>query len=163
MTISTDFPFQIVCCENDNFSLRVKEVKKQNGTMFLLRCGVWRTAAVSHQGTAKFCWTAPLILYCLHLMWSMQANHVSLSLRYVFHSDGILQDLAYSNRVEYLGTPGTKNCSLKISDVRESDSGTYVFYIITNHPTQKMPEQSGVQLLVAGITQLTIHFKFIIS
>lgn len=56
MTISTDFPFQIVCCENDSFFLRVKEVKKQNGTMFLLRCGVWRTAAVSHQGTAKFCW-----------------------------------------------------------------------------------------------------------
>lgn len=93
----------------------------------------------------------------------MQANHVPRSFRYVFHSDGILQDPAYSNRVEYLGTPGSKNCSLKISDVRESDSGAYVFYIITDHPTQKMPEQSGVQLLVAGITQLTRHVKFIIS
>lgn len=85
-------------------------------------------------------------------MWFRQTNHLSLSLRlrYVFHSDGILLDPAYSNRVEYLGTPGTKNCSLRISDVRQSDSGTYVFYAITNHPTQKMPEQSGVQLLIAG-------------
>lgn len=85
-------------------------------------------------------------------MWFRQTNHLSLSLRlrYVFHSEGILLDPAYSNRVEYLGTPGTNNCSLRISDVRQSDSGTYVFYVITNHPTQKMPEQSGVQLLVAG-------------
>lgn len=85
-------------------------------------------------------------------MWFRQTNHLRLSprLRYVFHSESILLDPAYSNRVEYLGTPGTKNCSLRISDVRQSDSGTYVFYVITNHPTQKMPEQSGVQLLVAG-------------
>lgn len=89
-------------------------------------------------------------------MWFRQTNHLSLSLRlrYVFHSEGILLDPAYSNRVDYLGTPGTKNCSLRISDVRQSDSGTYVFYVITNHPTQKMPEQSGVQLLVAGGTFL---------
>lgn len=76
--------------------------------------------------------------------------NVSLCLRYVFHSAGILLEPAYENRVEYLGQLGTKNCSLRISDVRPSDSGTYVFYLITTHPTQKMPEQSGIQLLVAG-------------
>ncbi|XP_029927933.1 cell surface A33 antigen [Myripristis murdjan] len=69
--------------------------------------------------------------------------------RYVFHSDGIFLDPAYQNRVKYLGDPQTKSCSLTISDLKESDTGTYVFYLITNHPTQKMPEQRGVQLLVA--------------
>nr|UQE85685.1 sialoadhesin [Thamnaconus modestus] len=88
-------------------------------------------------------------------MWCLEDSRC-ITPRYVFHSDGILQDPAYSKRVEYLGTPGTKNCSLKISDVRESDSGTYVFYIITNHPTQKMPEQSGVQLLVAGTSSAVV-------
>lgn len=89
------------------------------------------------------------------------ATHVPLSFRYVFHSDGILQDPAYNDRVEYLGAPASRNCSLKISDVRESDSGTYVFYVITNHPAQKMPEQSGVQLLVAGTTKLKRPVEFI--
>lgn len=73
-----------------------------------------------------------------------------LRLRYVFHSAGILPDPSYQGRVEYFGQPGTKNCSLKISDLRQSDSGTYVFYLITDHPTEKMPDQSGIQLLVAG-------------
>ncbi|KAF3840099.1 hypothetical protein F7725_018816 [Dissostichus mawsoni] len=45
------------------------------------------------------------------------------------------------NRVEYL-QPGTKNCSLRISDLRKSDSGAYP-------PHSKMPEQKGIQLLVA--------------
>lgn len=53
-------------------------------------------------------------------------------------------------RAEYFGKPGTNNCSLRISDLRQSDSGTYVFYLITDHPTEKMPDQSGIQLLVAG-------------
>ncbi|XP_068591340.1 igLON family member 5 isoform X2 [Cebidichthys violaceus] len=81
-------------------------------------------------------------------MWCLEDSRCITS-RYVFHSAGISPDPSYQNRVEYLGQPGTKNCSLRISDVRQSDSGAYVFYLITSHPTQKMPEQSGVQLLVA--------------
>ncbi|KAK9513478.1 hypothetical protein VZT92_027006 [Zoarces viviparus] len=81
-------------------------------------------------------------------MWCLEDSRC-ITPRYVFHSAGISPDPSYQNRVEYLGQPGTKNCSLRISDVRKSDSGAYVFYLITSHPTQKMPEQSGVQLLVA--------------
>lgn len=79
-------------------------------------------------------------------------NHqtVFLRLRYVFHSAGILHEPSYQGRVEYFGQPGTTNCSLKISDLRQSDSGTYVFYLITDHPTEKMPDQCGIQLIVAG-------------
>uniref|UniRef100_A0A3Q3IQN4 Ig-like domain-containing protein n=1 Tax=Monopterus albus TaxID=43700 RepID=A0A3Q3IQN4_MONAL len=69
--------------------------------------------------------------------------------RYVFHTAGIFPDPSYQNRVQYLGQPGTKNCSLRISNLRQSDSGTYVFYLITSHPTEKMPAQRGTQLLVA--------------
>ncbi|XP_040899821.1 B-cell receptor CD22 [Toxotes jaculatrix] len=82
-------------------------------------------------------------------MWCLE-NSRCITPSYVFHSAGIFQDPSYQNRVQYLGQPGTKNCSLKISDLRPSDSGNYVFYLITNHPTQKMPEQRGIQLLVAG-------------
>ncbi|XP_054477957.1 B-cell receptor CD22-like [Anoplopoma fimbria] len=81
-------------------------------------------------------------------MWCLEDSRCIAS-RYVYHSDGISPDPSFTNRVEYLGQPGTKNCSLRISDVRPSDSGAYVFYLITSHPTQKMPEQSGIQLLVA--------------
>lgn len=81
-------------------------------------------------------------------MWCLEDSRCITS-RYVFHSHGIFLDPSYQNRVEYLGQPGSKNCSLRISDVRQSDGGAYVFYFITSHPTQKMPGQSGIQLLVA--------------
>ncbi|XP_071325030.1 B-cell receptor CD22 isoform X2 [Trachinotus anak] len=81
-------------------------------------------------------------------MWCLEDSRC-ITPRYVFHSAGIFPDPSYQNRVQYLGQPGTKNCSLKISDLRQSDSGSYVFYLITSHPTQKMPEQRGIQLLVA--------------
>ncbi|XP_023132641.2 sialoadhesin isoform X1 [Amphiprion ocellaris] len=81
-------------------------------------------------------------------MWCLEDSRC-VTPRYVFHSARIFPDPSYQNRVQYLGQPGTKNCSLRISDLRPSDSGTYVFYLITSHPTEKMPEQSGVQLLVA--------------
>ncbi|KAM9352886.1 sialic acid-binding Ig-like lectin 14 [Symphorus nematophorus] len=84
-------------------------------------------------------------------MWCLEDSRC-ITPSYVFHSDGIFQDPSYQNRVEYLGQPGTKNCSLRISDLRLSDSGSYVFYLITNHPTQKMPVQSGAQLLVTDMS-----------
>ncbi|XP_076006594.1 cell adhesion molecule CEACAM6 isoform X1 [Genypterus blacodes] len=82
-------------------------------------------------------------------MWCLEESRC-ITPSYVFHSAGIFPDPSFHNRVEYLGKPGTKNCSLRISELREVDSGTYVFYLITSHPTQKMPEQRGIQLLVAG-------------
>ncbi|XP_034468290.1 sialoadhesin-like isoform X2 [Hippoglossus hippoglossus] len=81
-------------------------------------------------------------------MWCLEDSRC-ITPRYVFHSAGIFPDPSYQNRVQYLGLAGTKNCSLSISDLRPSDSGSYVFYLITSHPTQKMPAQGGVQLLVA--------------
>ncbi|CAL1610669.1 unnamed protein product [Knipowitschia caucasica] len=68
--------------------------------------------------------------------------------RYVYHSANILIESLFQNRVEYLGKLGSKNCSLKISSLQGSDSGTYVFYLITTHTTEKMPAQRGVTLHV---------------
>ncbi|XP_023186730.1 sialoadhesin-like [Xiphophorus maculatus] len=85
----------------------------------------------------------------LSKMWCLGDSRC-LTKSYVFHSEGILQDPSYQNRVKYLGQPGSKNCSLRISNLKESDSGTYVFYLITNHKTQKMPPQTGVQFLAAA-------------
>ncbi|KAM6910462.1 sialoadhesin [Xenentodon cancila] len=82
-------------------------------------------------------------------MWCLEDSRC-ITQRYVFHSAGIFPDPSYQNRVQYLGQPGHKNCSLKISDLKQSDSGTYVFYLITSHPAEKMPAQRGIQLLVAG-------------
>ncbi|CAL8288961.1 unnamed protein product [Merluccius merluccius] len=81
-------------------------------------------------------------------MWCLGSSRC-ITQSYVFHSAGIFLDPAYNNRVRYLGLPGTKNCSLQISEVRMSDGGEYVFYVITSHPTQKMPPQTGVRLLVS--------------
>ncbi|XP_041845006.1 sialoadhesin [Melanotaenia boesemani] len=81
-------------------------------------------------------------------MWCLGDSRC-ITQRYVFHSAGILPDPSYQDRVQYLGKPGTKNCSLKITNLTISDSGTYVFYLITSHPTEKMPAQNGIQLLVA--------------
>ncbi|XP_047455169.1 sialoadhesin-like isoform X2 [Mugil cephalus] len=80
-------------------------------------------------------------------IWCLEDSRC-ITPRYVFHSARIFPDPSYHNRVQYLGEPGTKNCSLRISDLKKSDSGTYVFYLITSHPTEKMPKQSGIQLLV---------------
>ncbi|XP_019896707.2 B-cell receptor CD22-like isoform X2 [Esox lucius] len=81
-------------------------------------------------------------------MWCRDQSRC-ITPRYVYHSQGILPELAYQGRVEYLGKEGTRNCSLRISDLRMSDNGKYMFYFITNHPVEKPPEQIGVTLLVA--------------
>lgn len=89
-------------------------------------------------------------------MWCLGESRC-ITQRYVYHSAGIFLEPSYQSRVEYLGKLGSKKCELKISDVRQSDSGTYVFYLITNHTTEKMPAQRGIQLLVAGsLTEVTV-------
>ncbi|XP_027013599.1 immunoglobulin superfamily member 11 [Tachysurus fulvidraco] len=67
---------------------------------------------------------------------------------YVYHSGSIFPDPAYQGRVKYLGSLGSKNCSLSISDLTMKDSGVYVFRFITNHPVSKLPRQRGVTLQV---------------
>ncbi|XP_043973729.1 limbic system-associated membrane protein [Gambusia affinis] len=82
-------------------------------------------------------------------IWCLSANRCVTKSK-VFHSAGGSVDLSYQGRVQYLGKPGNKNCSLRISNLKESDSGTYVFYFLTNHATQKLPPQRGLRFLVAA-------------
>ncbi|KAJ8384484.1 hypothetical protein AAFF_G00205050 [Aldrovandia affinis] len=81
------------------------------------------------------------------VMWCLSQVRC-ITPRYVYHSEGIFLEPAYLGRVEYLGDR-TNNCTLKIADLRVSDSGTYVFRFITDHPVEKLPAQTGVTLAVS--------------
>ncbi|XP_066501154.1 myelin-associated glycoprotein [Hoplias malabaricus] len=65
---------------------------------------------------------------------------------YVYHSDGIFPDPEYQGRVKYLGSTGSKKCSIRITDLKTTDSGVYVFRFITDHPVKKLPGQRGFTL-----------------
>ncbi|XP_031431839.1 sialoadhesin isoform X2 [Clupea harengus] len=80
-------------------------------------------------------------------MWCLDQSHC-ITPRYVYHSAGIFPEPTYQGRVEYLGRLGSRNCSLRISELRVSDSGVYVFCFITDHPVAKLPGQRGLTLLV---------------
>uniref|UniRef100_UPI003AAFEAC6 sialoadhesin-like n=1 Tax=Centroberyx gerrardi TaxID=166262 RepID=UPI003AAFEAC6 len=58
-------------------------------------------------------------------------------------------DSEYEGRVEYHGDQ--KNCSLRITDLRETDSAVYKFRFITNHPTGKYTGSPGVTLTVTDL------------
>ncbi|XP_060717307.1 CD48 antigen isoform X2 [Tachysurus vachellii] len=82
-----------------------------------------------------------------------QGSSVMLPCTYDFpdesgSSGSIFPEPAYRGRVKYLGSLGSKNCSLRISNLMMSDSGVYVFRFITNHPVSKLPRQRGVTLQV---------------
>ncbi|XP_026856989.1 myelin-associated glycoprotein isoform X2 [Electrophorus electricus] len=77
---------------------------------------------------------------------------------YIYHSAGIFPEPAYQGRVRYLGTTGSKNCTLQITDLRTTDSGIYVFRFITDHPVSKLPGQRGLTLQVTDgpVTSVTV-------
>ncbi|XP_078138718.1 sialoadhesin-like isoform X2 [Centroberyx gerrardi] len=58
-------------------------------------------------------------------------------------------DSEYEGRVEYHGDQ--KNCSLRITDLRETDSAVYKFRFITNHPNGNYTGSPGVNLTVTGL------------
>ncbi|XP_022524405.1 sialoadhesin [Astyanax mexicanus] len=75
---------------------------------------------------------------------------------YIYHSRGIFIDPAYRGRVQYLGTTGSKNCSFRITDLRTTDSGVYVFRFITDHPVEKLPGQKGITLQVTDGSRVSV-------
>ncbi|XP_035282901.1 B-cell receptor CD22 isoform X3 [Anguilla anguilla] len=83
----------------------------------------------------------------LSVMWCRDQARC-ITPRYVYHSAGILPEPAYLGRAEYLGDT-VNDCTLKINGLRASDSGTYVFRFITDHPVENLPDQAGVVLLVS--------------
>ncbi|XP_076135620.1 myelin-associated glycoprotein [Alosa pseudoharengus] len=85
-------------------------------------------------------------------MWCLGQSHC-ITQRYIYHSAGIFLEPAYLGRVEYLGSLGSGNCSLRISALRASDSGVYVFRFITDHPLAKLPGQKGIELEITENTQ----------
>ncbi|MFT7800681.1 sialic acid-binding Ig-like lectin 14 [Arapaima gigas] len=91
----------------------------------------------------------------LSVMWCLNQGRC-ITPRYVYHNKGIFPEPAFLGRVRYLGDM-KGNCTLSITDLRPSDSGTYVFRFITDDPVEKLPEQAGVALCVSGKTGTTQH------
>ena len=71
---------------------------------------------------------------------------------FIQESNGIYVDLRtdpeYSGRVEYLCE--NNKCTLRISNLRESDSAVYKFMFTTNQPTGSLTGSGGVTLSVTG-------------
>ena len=57
-------------------------------------------------------------------------------------------DSDYQDRVEY--SCSEKSCSLRIRDLRESDSAEYKFMFITNQPDGRYTGSPGVTLRITG-------------
>ncbi|KAL7403457.1 hypothetical protein ABVT39_000818 [Epinephelus coioides] len=69
--------------------------------------------------------------------------------------DGVFVDLKtdpqYSGRVQYVCDETETDCTLRITDLRESDSAVYKFRFITNQPDGKYWGQPGVTLSVTDL------------
>ena len=92
---------------------------------------------------------------CTYTYPSTVNNHdttVQETFWFIKESNGIQVDLKtdpeYSGRVENLC--GNNKCTLRISNLRESDSAVYKFRFTTNQPTGSLTGSAGVTLSVTG-------------
>ena len=92
---------------------------------------------------------------CTYTYPSTFNNHdttVQETFWFIQESNGIHVDLRtdpeYSGRVENLC--GNNKCTLRISNLRESDSAVYKFMFTTNQPTGSLTGSAGVTLSVTG-------------
>ncbi len=78
-------------------------------------------------------------------------------------NDGVHVDLRtdfqYKGRVEYICDDNRNICTLRITDLRESDSAEYKFRFITNQGAGKYSSSPGVTLSVTG-NIFTEHLSF---
>ncbi|XP_062244215.1 B-cell receptor CD22-like isoform X5 [Platichthys flesus] len=93
---------------------------------------------------------------CTYTYPSTFNNHdttVQETFWFIKESNGIHVDLRtdpeYSGRVENLC--GNNKCTLRISNLRESDSAVYKFRFTTNHPTGSFTGSAGVTLSVTDL------------
>ncbi|XP_047198390.1 B-cell receptor CD22-like [Hippoglossus stenolepis] len=93
---------------------------------------------------------------CTYTYPSTFNNHdttVQETFWFIQESNGIHVDLRtdpeYSGRVEYLC--GNNKCTLRISNLRESDSAVYKFRFTTNQPTGSLTGSAGVTLSVTDL------------
>ncbi|XP_041091316.1 B-cell receptor CD22-like isoform X2 [Polyodon spathula] len=66
---------------------------------------------------------------------------------YVYHSTGTNVSTEYKQRTEYPENK-VKNCTLKIRDLKSSDTGRYCFRFETNHRSAKWTDVTGVSLSI---------------
>ncbi|XP_062244285.1 B-cell receptor CD22-like [Platichthys flesus] len=100
---------------------------------------------------------------CTYTYPSTFNNHdttVQETIWFIKESNGIYVDLRtdpeYSGRVENLC--GNNKCTLRISNLRESDSAVYKFRFTTNQPTGSLTGSAGVTLSVTD-PQLQVHVR----
>ncbi|XP_034451845.1 sialoadhesin-like [Hippoglossus hippoglossus] len=100
---------------------------------------------------------------CTYTYPSMLDHHVTTVQKnfwFIKESNGIHVDLKtdpeYSGRVEYLCE--NNKCTLRISNLRESDSAVYKFRFTTNQPTGSFTGSAGITLNVTD-PQLQVHVR----
>ncbi|XP_053279069.1 B-cell receptor CD22-like [Pleuronectes platessa] len=99
-------------------------------------------------------------IYTYPSWWNGLHTTVNKTFWFIKVSNGIHVDLRtdpeYSGRVENLC--GNNKCTLRISNLRESDSAVYKFMFTTNQPTGNLTGSAGVTLNVTD-PQLQVHVR----
>ncbi|CAB1453250.1 unnamed protein product [Pleuronectes platessa] len=81
--------------------------------------------------------------------WDVSYTSTEICARQRINSGHYLTDPEYSGRVENLC--GNNTCTLRISNLRESDSAVYKFRFTTNQPTGSFTGSAGVTLSVTDL------------
>ena len=118
--------------------------------------GVWNDWDVSYTSTEICAVRGSTVdincTYTYPSTFNNQDTTVQETFWFIQESNGIHVDLRtdpeYSGRVEYLC--GNNKCTLRISNLTESDSAVYKFRFTTNQPTGSLTGSGGVTLSVTG-------------
>ncbi|XP_055767680.1 sialoadhesin-like [Salvelinus fontinalis] len=148
----------------DSYSCAVKDHADLHSPA-VCKCGLLHTTFVSGCQTSQKCWS---VTYTTQSICTLKGSTVELSCSYTYPRGTVTttfwftkwgtgvepkdlgQDPEYAGRLEYHGDK-EKDCTLRITDLRERDSATYRFRLLTDQEGGKYTGSPGVTLSVTGL------------